>query len=317
MEADVVPRVLAPADPIRRRAGRVSPRTRCSMTSRLRAWIDRVEHNFVLGPPVAQPRRRPEIAEPGGRAVVSARRRWAASASAVVLPAATATALLPARADHSQITAVVLVLPVVAVAVLGAFGPALVAAIVAGIAYDVLHTEPYGHVVVDDPDDIVTTVALVAVAVAVGGLCSRVVRLQARAAGRGAEIQHLTEFADAAVGSASVEALTGEACHHLVALLDLRHCRWQADYHGQAAPTLLADGRSPVTTGLIRLSSRRTSSFRQSPGAASSVGSSCRPAAGHRSLSRSVRRRQRSPPCSRMPLTAAPEPCRRTCALDR
>lgn len=209
---------------------------------RLGQLLRRIERDFLLGPPTSPPRERAETVMPGERSPLSRQRRALAYALAVVLPTAAALAMLPLRADHAQVVALILVVPVVAVAVLGAVGPAVVAALVAGVVYDVAHTEPYWRLVIDDPDDIATTVTLGAVAVAVGLLCSRVVHLRARDAARHDELRHLIVFARSAASTADVDALAQDACRHLTSLLNLRECRWQPGYHGDVGPVLLPTG---------------------------------------------------------------------------
>lgn len=209
---------------------------------RLGQLLRRIERDFLLGPPASPPRERRETVMPGERSPLSRRRRALAYALAVVLPTAAALAMLPLRADHAQVVALILVVPVVVVAVLGAVGPAIVAALVAGVVYDVAHTEPYWRLVIDDPDDIATTVTLGAVAVAVGLLCSRVVHLRARDAARHDELRHLIVFARSAASMANVDELAQDACTHLTALLNLRECRWQPGYHGDVGPVLLPTG---------------------------------------------------------------------------
>jgi K+-sensing histidine kinase KdpD len=204
--------------------------------------LRRVERALVLGPANRPPRERSEIVTPGERAHVSPQRRIGAYAAGVLLPPAVAVALLPWRTAHEQVIALILVVPVIGVAVLGAVGPALVAALSAGIAYDVVHTQPHWHVKIDNSDDIATTVALVFVALVVGALCSRVVQLAARASARGAELRHLLLFARFAASDEDVDDLAAEVCRQLTGLLHLRNCSWHAGYHGTAGPVLLPSG---------------------------------------------------------------------------
>ena len=219
--------------------------------NRLERAAQRYIHELTVGPPRRPPRQRPETAEPGERTAVPAPRLLAAYALAVALPVVTAAALIAVREDHGRTTAIVLVVPVVAVAVLGATGPAVVAALTAGLAYDVFLTEPYYHVVISDTDDIVAAATLVVVALAVGLLSSRLIRLTARDTARRDELRHLLAFAHAATTPHTDAALTAEACRHITAVLGLRDCRWQRGYHGTAAPVLQPTGQiSGYLTGL-------------------------------------------------------------------
>jgi hypothetical protein len=204
--------------------------------------MKRLEHDFLLGPPRRRSREHPETAQPGERATVAPRRQLAGYVFAVVLPAAVSLALLPLRADHSRLVALILVVPVVAIALLGGLGPAVVAAISAGASYGIMHTRPYWHVVIDDADEVGTTITLLIVAVTVGLLCGRVVQLNARDASRRHELDQVLAFMSAAASGSDIEVLSGEVCRRLTALLNLRECRWSADYRGGVGPVLEPTG---------------------------------------------------------------------------
>lgn len=212
----------------------------------LSGLLRRIQRDFVLGPPNRPPRSQPETAFPAERVPIARRRTVTAYVLALVLPIVSGLAMLPLRVDHAQIVALVLFVPVIAVAVLGTTGPALVAALAAGLIYDVVHTEPYWHIAIEDPDDIATTVTLLIVAATVGLLCSQVVQLRARDAARHNELQHLVLFARSANVATDVDALAREVCQHLTAVLDVRDCRWHAGYHGTVGAVLLPTG---VLTG--------------------------------------------------------------------
>lgn len=187
-------------------------------------------------------RLRPETVEPGARARVPRRRLTQAYALAVVLPLLTAALSIPFRDEHGRTAAIILVVPVVLVATLGATGPALVAALVAGIAYDIFLTEPYNNVAIDDPDEVVAMVALVAVGLIVGWLAARVSRLGARASGRDTELRHLTEFSLATTTEIDPAELINRAAAHILGVLDLAACEWTPGPHSAPGPVLLPDG---------------------------------------------------------------------------
>lgn len=188
-------------------------------------------------------RSRPETLTPGERARIPARRLALAYALAVALPLASAAALIPLRASHGRALAIVLVIPVVVVAALGATGPALIAALSAGAGYAVLLTPPYYRFAFDKPDDRVATLILVAVGVAVGVLNSLLVGARTGNAARRSELEHLLRFASEVTGPRSSEQLTASACDHLSAVLHLSGCRWQpGPRSGDSAPVLLPTG---------------------------------------------------------------------------
>ena len=179
---------------------------------------------------------------PGERARPARQRRVGAYIIAVVLPLVTALALVPIRVEHSSLVAIIMVIPVVVAATLGTLGPAVVAAVTAGIAYDVTQTQPYWHLAVNDTDDIATALTLVAVALVVGVLCSQLVRARARDDNRNSELRHLVEFTTAVARRNADSDLADDACGHLAAILNLRRCTWHPGYHGTAGPVLLPTG---------------------------------------------------------------------------
>jgi hypothetical protein len=161
---------------------------------------------------------------------------------AVVPPLLTAVAFVPVRDDHAASAAVVLVVPVLVAAIAGGTGPALLAAAVAGLSFGVLLTEPYGQLVIDDPDDVVTTLTLLAVAAVAGTLSGRLLRLTVRDVARRAELDHLVAFVAEADELQDPGALEAAAIGHLTGLLDLRRCDWRPGYHGTVGAVVLPSG---------------------------------------------------------------------------
>jgi K+-sensing histidine kinase KdpD len=204
--------------------------------------LNRIARDLAAVPAGRRPRERGETLQPGERARIPIGRRVAAYAVAVVLPTAAAAAMIPIRADHGRAAVVALVLPVLLVAVLGAVGPAIAAALCAALAYDFFLTEPYYHLRIDDPDEIVAAVALAAVGVVVGVLNTRLVHVATRDAARRRQIVHLVDFMGIAAQSRTEEQLAAAACEHIAAVLNLRECRWRPGYHGASGPVLLSDG---------------------------------------------------------------------------
>lgn len=207
-------------------------------------------HGSSAGPHTGGPRStpgpgraRPETLTPGERARIPARRLALAYALAVALPLASAAALIPLRASHGRALAIVLVLPVVAVAALGATGPALVSALSAGAGYAVLLTPPYYRFAFDQPDDRVAALILVAVGMAVGVLNSLLVGARTGNAVRRSELEHLLRFASEVTGPRSSEHLTASACQHLSAVLHLSRCEWEPGPRtATGGPVLLPTG---------------------------------------------------------------------------
>jgi K+-sensing histidine kinase KdpD len=183
-----------------------------------------------------------ETLRPGERAHLAPRRQVAAYALAVVAPLAVAAALIPLRAAHGRTLAIVLVLPVVLVASLGAAGPSALAAVTAGASYDLLLTAPFYRPVIDDPDDVTAAVTLLAVGLLVGAITSRATRLRASDLTRRGELDHLVRYSRLVASGADPDELADRACQDLSDLLHLRHCRWYPRHQPSGDPVLLPDG---------------------------------------------------------------------------
>lgn len=161
---------------------------------------------------------------------------------AIALPAATAAATIPLRGSHTGAAAVILVLAVVVVAAIGTTGPALLAAVSAGVVFDLLLTEPYYRLAISDGDDLSATIALVVVGVIVGVLSSRLANLAARNVARRKELHQLVRFIRAADVATSADELSGLLSAELIDLLGLRSCHWLPDDGDDDGPWLLPTG---------------------------------------------------------------------------
>lgn len=156
-------------------------------------FLQRTIVSFSAAPGRPPSRRRDETRLPAERDRVPLSRRLLAYGLAVLLPTAVAAALIPFRVDHGRVAVLILVLPVVAVALVGATGPAVVAALTAAIAYDLFLVEPYYSLTIDDPDELAAAAALAIVGLVVGVLNTRLLRLTARDTTRGTELRHLND----------------------------------------------------------------------------------------------------------------------------
>jgi hypothetical protein len=138
--------------------------------------------------------------------------------------------------------ALVLVLVIVAVAALGNRTAGVVAAVSAGLWFDVLWTQPYGLLAMTDPTDVETAVLLLAVGVGVTELAQWGRRQQARGVQREAYLRGVTDAAAALSAGESTSALIERVCTQLRQVLGLARCRF--DYGtGLDVPRLLHDGR--------------------------------------------------------------------------
>jgi hypothetical protein len=105
-------------------------------------------------------------------------------AAALVVPAATALALLPAEASlGNAAVAQLLVVPVVLIAASGRRLVTSLAALSAAVAFDVVHTEPRGSLAIARSEDLAVMVALLAVGLIVAQVAAFALR-QGETAGR-------------------------------------------------------------------------------------------------------------------------------------
>src|SRR5215207_3216841 len=82
-----------------------------------------------------QPRVRSAMLEPADDIRLERIPTWSGYAIAVLLPIATAAALIPFRDDLQQGAAMIMIVPVLIVAVLAGAQPAIVAALTAGVSF--------------------------------------------------------------------------------------------------------------------------------------------------------------------------------------
>ena len=183
-----------------------------------------------------------ETVEPAEGQPLQRSRLVAGYVLAVALPAVTAAATIPLRGSHTSAAAVVLVLAVVIVAAIGTTGPALVAAVWAGVVFDLLLTRPYYRLAISDGDDLSAAIALVVVGVIVGVLSSRLASLAARNTARRKELHQLVRFVRAADGATSIGELSEVLRTELTDLLGLARCDWLPDGEGGDGPWLLSTG---------------------------------------------------------------------------
>jgi hypothetical protein len=184
---------------------------------------------------------------------VARRARGLGYALAVGSPLVTALALVGLRDTIDRSTAVlVLVLPVVLVAIVGGPRPAALASLVAPIGFDVLLVAPYHRLEIHAAADIEAALVLLVVGLLVGQLVAGEARHRIRAAARADELDALLGAVHGAVRADETE-LAAVVAGELRTLLDLRECRWKADYAGGAYPHLEPGGdvaRHDVASGL-------------------------------------------------------------------
>jgi K+-sensing histidine kinase KdpD len=163
-------------------------------------------------------------------------------ALAGALPLATAVLLVPLREDLDRATlTLVLVLPVVAVTILGGLLPGLVSAVVSALAFDVLLTQPYYSLTIDAEADVEASLVLAAIAVVISLVVGAGLRAAASSSARRLELDLVQEMIRAAARRDD-KALVAAATQGLTDLVGLRQCEWVPGYRGKSGPVLRADG---------------------------------------------------------------------------
>lgn len=137
-----------------------------------------------------------------------ARRSWLGLGAAVLTLAGLTAALIPARSSLSLASVVLLYLvPVVAAAVIGTVGSALISAIAADLLVNFFFVPPYHTLVVETRDHVITLVVYVLVAVVVSIAVEVAARQRARAARRDAEVALLAQATAEPVAEESLTRL--------------------------------------------------------------------------------------------------------------
>lgn len=204
--------------------------------------LRRVQRIFTLGGSAPAPDPAPIPAYPERRRPNGLVRTVTAVAAATMLPVAFGAALIPIREHISQSISLLMVLPVLVVALLAGRRLATLAALAAAATFDVLHTQPYYGPTIDDPDDIVETVVLLAIGITTGYLAESAQRAVVAARVRREELAAVTNFIEHIGTSISGEQLAEHAGASILSLLDARECVWRPRYKGTASPVLKPDG---------------------------------------------------------------------------
>jgi hypothetical protein len=168
-----------------------------------------------------------------------ARRAWLAFAAGVTAPLAVAAALVPLRdtIDNANV-ALVLAAVVVAVATTGS-RPAVVATAVSAAAwFDFFHTRPYESFTVNDRDDVVTALVLLAVGVLVGELAIQSRRHRSAATTSSGDIARIHVVAELVAAGEPSDLVVAEVADELLLLLELRDCRFEPGLGWLEGPTV-------------------------------------------------------------------------------
>jgi hypothetical protein len=169
--------------------------------------------------------------------------------AALVAPLAAAAAVVPFRADVANTNAaLLLVIVVVAVGALGNRLAGGVAALSAGFWFDILLTQPYGQLTIDDRADIETTLLLLVVGVAVTELAVWGGRQQARASETEGYLRGIQAAVTSVPEGAPPGVVLAGVSEQLRLILQVDRCRF--DYGtgrlGGGHPRLRPDGQVEV-----------------------------------------------------------------------
>ena len=154
-----------------------------------------------------------------------AARLWAAIGAMTAI--AVAGVLVPVRStiDNTNV-ALVLVLIVVAAASFGGRAAGVTTSVVAALSFNFFHTQPYYSLRISDRFDIITTVLLVVVGLAVGEIAVLSHRHEVVAGEHATGARHLERVAGLVAGGAGEDAVWKAVQASLIAEMGLESCRF-------------------------------------------------------------------------------------------
>ncbi|MBV8979629.1 MAG: PAS domain-containing sensor histidine kinase, partial [Acidimicrobiia bacterium] len=120
----------------------------------------------------------------------------------------------------------------------GGRGSAAISAFVAAIAFDFFQTKPYNSLKISDGNDVLTTVLLLAVGLAIGEIAIRAQRVHAQRDDQRLQLQRMHRIAGMAAGGEGVEDLLLAVTAELIETLELQNAWFE---------------RPPFEAGLLRL----------------------------------------------------------------
>jgi K+-sensing histidine kinase KdpD len=148
-------------------------------------------------------------------------------ATAIVLPVALGAALYPARGHLVPANlALLFVVCTVVIAGLGHRGAALVAAVVSGLSFDYFCTVPYLTLRMSRPQDITSTLLLIAVGLIVGQIAAGARQARSRATATGDRLGRVQSLGHLAATGADSAFLELAVSREISDLLHLKACRF-------------------------------------------------------------------------------------------
>lgn len=156
---------------------------------------------------------------------------------------------LRARLPNTDI-ALVLVVVVAGVGFVAGRAAALVGAVGAGVAFDVLHTRPYGHVAITHGRDVLTTALLVVAGGTAGVLAAGLTRYRRTAASDADALALVTDAAGLVATGGDPRLVVEALAEELEQGLGLAECRFVPEPPTGSIPVIQRDGSIRGTPGL-------------------------------------------------------------------
>ena len=170
--------------------------------------------------------------------------------ASLIGPFALAAACIPFRSSVARTNlALVLVVTVVLAASGGRRMPGVIAAISAGVGFDVFLTRPYYSLTISHRDDFETLIFLVVVGLLVGEISTRTRRARFVAATRAGYLRRLQRIGEMATHAPSL-TVASQIAAEIGELLPVAACRYEANSGGhRRLPMLEPDGTVLLPTG--------------------------------------------------------------------
>ena len=138
--------------------------------------------------------------------------------------------------------ALILVLFVLLGAVIGGRRSGIISALVAAASFDFFHTKPYGSLKISDSSELLTTLLLLAVGLAVGEIAARADRIRTALHDNRQEVRRVHRIAELAATGDSADDLISAVTAELTETLLLEECRFERPPFRNAYPRIEASG---------------------------------------------------------------------------
>jgi hypothetical protein len=170
---------------------------------------------------------------------------------AVAVPFGLAAALIPVRGSTPNATiALALAALVALMATTGSRVTAAVAAVSAGVGFDLLHTRPYGSLAITRAQDVETTALLLTVGLIVGQVAARNRHYRDLAADTSYDLGRVHAVAEMVASGEPVDQVVLAVANELTDLLGLRACHFESSFAESPGPFIERHGA--LTWGALR-----------------------------------------------------------------